>query len=133
MSSTEKCCFFHTFMPETHHIMPTMWFSFCLDHRTQAFNFTAVFGACGHNIDTGGIDRAVAQNVGQFRNILVNAVEGSGKEFSQVMGKYLGFLDTRFPAKLLHLSPNAAAVQRLAAFSKKNHTGTDVPLPCIIQ
>ena len=92
-----------------------------------------MFGAGGHNIDPGGINAAVSQDIRQLRNVLLDPVKSPGKELAEVMGKYLGFLDTRFPAKLLHLSPNAAAVQRLAAFSKKNHTGTDVPLPCIIQ
>ena len=94
MSSTERCCFFYAFMPETHHIMPIMWFSLCLGHQTQAFNLAAVLDACGHDIDASGVDAAVAENIRQLGNILLDTVKGPGKELPQIVGKYLTFLDT---------------------------------------
>ena len=42
-------------------------------------NYALCFGAGGHNIDSGGIDAAVPQNIRQLRNILLNAVESTGK------------------------------------------------------
>ena len=36
---------------------------FCLHNKTQAFNPAVVFYTGGHDIDPGGIDAAVAQNL----------------------------------------------------------------------
>ena len=57
--------------------MRIMWFYFCLYDKPQAFNLAAVLHTSGHNIDPGGIDTAVAQDVGKLGNILFNAAEGS--------------------------------------------------------
>ena len=110
------------------HIMRIMWFSFCLDHQTQTLNFSAVFCACGHDIDACGVDTAVAQDVRQLCDILLNAIESPGKELAQIVGEYLAFLDACGLAQLLHLPPDAAAVQGFSAFAKKNRTGMDAPL-----
>ena len=74
--------------------MPIMWFPFCLDHQTQSFYFSAVFRASGHDIDAGGVNAAVAENIRQLGNILLDTVKGPGKELPQIVGKYLTFLDT---------------------------------------
>ena len=63
--------------------------SFCLYDKTQTFNLPVVLHTSGHDIDPGGVDTAVAQNVGQLGDILLDAVEGSGEQLPQVMGKYL--------------------------------------------
>ena len=45
------------------HIMQIMWFSFLPIRQAQAFDLAAVLNTCGLDIDPGGIDAAVAQNV----------------------------------------------------------------------
>lgn len=52
---------------------------FFLHHQAQPLDLSAVFGAGGHNIDSGGIDAAVPQNIRQLRNILFDTVESAGK------------------------------------------------------
>lgn len=49
----------------------------------------------GHNIDPGGINAAVSQDIRQLRNILLDAVKGPYKELPQIMGKDLGGIDAR--------------------------------------
>ena len=81
---------------------------------------------CGHDIDSGGIDTAVTQDVGQLGNVLFDAVEGPGKQLSQIVGKHLAFLNTGSFAQLLHLPPDAAAVQRLPLTVLEDHPGGDL-------
>ena len=73
-----------------------------------------MLGSGGHNIDSCGIDAAVTQNVCQLRNILLNAVEGPGEQFPQIMGKYFGGIHLRGLTQPLHLGPDIAAVQGVA-------------------
>ena len=66
-----------------------MWVSFYLYNQPEPFDFSAVLGTGGHNIDPGGVDTAVTQDIRQFSNILFDAVKGPGKELSQIVGKHL--------------------------------------------
>ena len=43
---------------------------------------------CGHDIDPGGVDAAVAQNIRQLGDILLDAVEGPGKKFPEIVWKH---------------------------------------------
>ena len=62
-------------------------------------NYALCFGAGGHNIDSGGIDAAVPQNIRQLCNILLNAVESTGKELPQIVGKDFGRIYIRYMAQ----------------------------------
>lgn len=104
-----------------------------LYYKAQSFNLAAVLRASGHDIDPGGIDTAVAQNIRQFSNILFNTVESPGKELSQIVRKYLTLFNPGILTKLLHLPPDAAAVKRLAVFADKNRTGFDAMAFGVIQ
>ena len=64
-----------------------------LYHQSQPLDLPAVLGAGGHNVDSGGINAAVSQNIRQLCNVLLNAVKGSCKEFPQIVGKDLGRID----------------------------------------
>ena len=86
-----------------------------------------------HNIDTGGVNGAVTQNTGQLGNVLFNAVKGSGKQLSQIVRKHLAFFDTGDFTQLLHLPPDAAAVQRLSVSADGDFTGFDTTALCIVQ
>ena len=85
-----------------------------LYHQPQPLDLSAVLGAGGYNIDPGGINAAVPQDIRQLCNILLNAIEGPGKELAEVMGKDLGGIDTRCLTQPFHLRPDIASVQRLA-------------------
>ena len=66
-----------------------MWCFFCLHHQPQTFDLLPVFRAGGHDIDPGGVDAAVAQDICQFGDDLLNAVKSSGKQLAQIVWKYL--------------------------------------------
>ena len=70
-----------------HNIICIMW-RFLYD-KPQPFDFAAVFGAGGHDIDSCGVDAAVPQNVGKLGNVLFDAIESAGKELAQIVGENL--------------------------------------------
>ena len=52
-------------------------------------HFAPVLDACGYNINTGGVDAGMSQNICQLGNILFNAVKGAGKQMTQIVGEHL--------------------------------------------
>ena len=60
----------------------------CLHHQPQLLDFSAVLNTGCHDINAGGVDAAVAENICQLRNVLFHAVEGSGKQFPQIVWEY---------------------------------------------
>lgn len=63
-----------------------------LYHQSQPFDFPAMLDASTHNVDPGGVDAAVAQNVRQLGNVLFNAVKRPGEQLAQIVGKDLAGL-----------------------------------------
>ena len=57
--------------------------------QPQPFQLPPVLQARGHNIDSCGIDAAVAQHVRQLRDVLFYGIKRSREQLAQVMGKYL--------------------------------------------
>lgn len=106
---------------------------FPLHHKAQTLNFTAVLHTRGHDVDTSVLNTAVAQDIRQFCDILFNAVKGSGKELSQVVWKYFGWIDACFFTELFHLRPYIAAIQRVAVFGYEDAACLDAVLFCKIQ
>ena len=100
-----------------------MWFSFFLYDQTEPFDFPAMLGAGGYDIDPGGVDTVVTQNIRQLGNILFNAVECPGEELSQIMGKDFRGIDPGGSAQPLHLRPDVTAVYGLSVLGDKNRTG----------
>ena len=86
-----------------------------------------MFLPCGHDIDTSGVDTAVSQNICQLSDVLIDSVKCPGEEFSQIVRKHLAFLDTGGFTQLLHLPPDAAAVEGLAVFTNKDCTSCNPP------
>ena len=87
----------------------------------------------GHNIDSRGIDAAVAKNIRQLGNVLFDTVECPGKQLAQIMGKNFGCRYSGLSAKLLHLPPDAAPIQWLAILSTENHAAGDTVSFCVIE
>ena len=62
--------------------------------------------ASTHNVDPGGVDAAVAENICQLRNILFHTVEGSGKQLPQIVRECLAGIYPGSFAQTFHLRPN---------------------------
>ena len=103
-----------------------------LDYKAQAFDLTTMLYTGCDNIDTGSIDGAVSQNIGQLGDVLFDAIESAGKEFSQVVGKDLRRLHAGSLTQFLHSGPDITTVQRFAGASNEYHAGDNtVPLGVI--
>ena len=100
-----------------YHIMRIMWR--ILYHQAKALDLAAVLGAGGHDIDAGGVNGAVTQNVGKFGNILFDSVKGSGKQLSQVVREHLALRDLRLLTQGFHFLPYIMTAYRLAASRDK--------------
>ncbi len=81
-----------------------------------------MFGAGGHDIDAGGIDGAVTQNICQLGNVLFDAVEGAGEQLTQIVGKHLGRFHPGGFAQLFHCRPDVASIQRFSSTGDEDHT-----------
>ena len=64
-----------------------MQIMYCLQDKSQSFYFPAVFQSGGHDIDSGGVDAAVTQNVRQLGNVLFKTIEGTGEQLAQIVGE----------------------------------------------
>ena len=104
-----------------------------LYHETQPLNLSAMFCSCGHNIDSRGIDTAVAQDIRQLGDVLFNAVKGSCKEFPEIMWEYFGRVHTCCSTQPLHLCPDIAAIHGLPILCNKDRTALDSAMLRVIQ
>ena len=83
---------------------------FIWENQSQAFDHLAVFPSRAHNIDPGGIDAAVAQNIRKLGNVLIQIIKSSGKQLPEIVGKYFLHCHVGPLAQPLHPGPNAAPV-----------------------
>ena len=83
-------------------------------NQTESLHLLPVFSAGGHDVDAGGVDAAVAQNIRQFGDILFQLIESAGKELAQIMGKDLAWAHVGFATERFHLGPYTGAVHRRA-------------------
>ena len=68
-------------------------------------NLSSVDIAVFHCVDAGGIDAAVAEDIGESYYILLDRVIGAGEEVAEVVRKDLLFGDSCFSTELLHVRP----------------------------
>ena len=57
----------------------TLWYNIWLNNQPQLFNLDGMLPTAGDGIDAGGVDAAVAQDVGQLGDIPMLVVVASGK------------------------------------------------------
>ena len=79
-----------------------------------------MFIAGGNNVNSCGVDTAVAENIGEFCDILFNAVKYSREEMAQVVRKYFLWIYPRLLAQRFHFTPNIGAAYWLACSCNKN-------------
>lgn len=80
-----------------------MWCFLSLNHKPQPFYFAAVLRSGGHDINAGGFNAAVAKDVCQLGDVLLDAVKRPGEEFAQIVGEHLGRAYFGRSAQAFHL------------------------------
>jgi len=93
----------------------------------------AVLLAGADDIDPGGFDAAVAQNVRKLGNVFLNSVKGPGEELSQAVGENLPGIHACPGAEPLHQSPDAAPVQRCSVSADEDRSGAELFFLRVVQ
>ena len=83
-------------------------------HQLHLLQILSVLGTGGADVNAGGVDAAVTQQVRQLGQVTLQPVERPGEQVAQVVGEYLRAVHPGIAAQRFHLTPNVAAVQRLA-------------------
>ena len=81
-----------------------------------------MFSPGADDINARRIDAAVTEDVGEFGDVLFNAVEYAGEQVSQVVRKHLVRIDVCFFTKRFHISPNVRPADRFAAACDEDTT-----------
>ena len=89
-------------------------YSFCL-HQPKVGYFFCINIFRGYQIDPRRLDAAVAQHVGEGRNVTGSTVKTPGKEMTQIMRKHLFPGDSCDLAKSFHFRPDLSSVKPPAA------------------
>ena len=58
------------------------------EHQLQPFQLTPVFLSCGHQVDAGGFNAGMAQDVRHLCNVLGEPGVNRCKQMSEIMGIY---------------------------------------------
>ena len=74
-----------------------------------------MFRAGTDDIDSGSVNTAVTEDVGELGDVLLNPIEYPDEKMPQVMGKHLIRADVGFHTQRLHIPPNVRSADRLAA------------------
>ena len=106
---------------------------FCLTEQPQPFQLPQMLRAGGQQVDSSGLDGAVAQNIRQLHYVLTGPVKGPGKQVPQIVGEDLIRRHAGSAAQPLHLRPNLAAGQPFSAFGEKDLAGGDFLFPGVLQ
>ena len=72
-----------------------------------------MFRAGGNDINAGGVNTAVTEDVGKLGDVLFNTVKGTCEQVTKIMRKYLLRIYSRLLAKAFHFSPNIRAAHWL--------------------
>ena len=98
---------------------------FChkLGDQPQLIQGPGMLGAGGDEVDAGGLDAAVAQQVRQLDDVPAGPVEHHSKQVPQIVGEHLARVHPGVPAQPLHLRPDLPAAQLFSAFGAKDCTG----------
>lgn len=102
-------------------------------HQPHILHPPAVLFAGRYDINSSGVDAAVAEDIGELGNILLDAVKRAGKQVTKVMRKDLARVDVRVPAKLFHFAPDVRAADGLARFGNENCTVVVMVTLCVFQ
>lgn len=90
--------------------------------QPHMFHPSAMFIAGGNDVNTGGIDTAVTENVGELGNVLFNPVKHPCEQMTKVMWEHFLRIDTRTFAKAFHFPPDVGTAHWFACSCNENCT-----------
>ena len=76
-----------------------------------------------HDINAGGVDTAVAEQVRQFGNVMLKTVKGARKQVPEVVWINLAGRNTSFLAQSFHVAPDIAPVKGFSGSADKHRAG----------
>ena len=85
------------------------------------------------DINSGGIDAAVPENVGKLCKILFKTVEGACKKMPQVVGENLAWVYIRQSAQIFHFPPDVGSAHRPSVAGNEKGARFDVVLRHIVK
>ena len=92
--------------------------------QPQLVQLSEVLFPRGHEVNPGGLDAAVAQQVRQLDDVLVLAVKRRREQVAEVVREDLPCIHTRAGSQLFHFRPNLISRHGLAAFGAKDCAGS---------
>ena len=98
---------------------------FLSDYKSQPVHQSLMFPVALHDIDSRRVDARMPQQIGQLRDVPVEAVEGSGKQMPEIVGKDFFCLHSRGAAQAFHLRPDIGTVH----FSSRRPVPRRYPSP----
>lgn len=84
-----------------------------------------LFRPADHQVNVGGVDATVAEDIRKAHDVPADAVECSGEQMPQIVGGHLGRLHPRRLAQPLEFVPDLPTRNALPDACEKNLTGSD--------
>lgn len=95
--------------------------SFCrLQHKAETPELSLMFDAAGDEIDARGLDRGMAEDIGESHDVVAAGVECCGKEMTQVMREHFAWCDAGNDGESFHFGPDLSTRQAFSARGEKN-------------
>ncbi len=104
-----------------------------LRHQPQPFQLSCVLRAGGHQVNSGGVDGRMTQNVRQLHDIAADFIKCRGKQVAEVMREDLRAFDPGFFAQRFHLPPDLFAGDGLTASGEKYFSGGGLVFPGVLE
>ena len=100
---------------------------FLLYNQPHIFHALAVFGAGADDINSRGVDATMTEDVGEFGDVLFDAVEYTGEQMPKIMREHFLRIDICFFTKRFHIMPDIRSADRFSAARNEN-TSLQYPL-----
>ena len=91
-----------------------------LYYQTHIFNKAAVFFSCRDYVNSRRVDTAVTEYVGEFGDVLFDAVKDTGEQMAKIVRKDFIRVDARLFAQAFHVAPYISPAYRISAACDKN-------------
>ena len=102
---------------------------FCLADELEFFQLFSMLGAGRDQVDSGRREARVAEDIGEFDDVVGLVVEGLGKKVAEVVGEDFPRFDASLLTKGFHLGPDLFPIDGFAASGEENLAGSGFLFP----